>query len=70
MKESQKKVLLLLIPLVGILVIAPLLNSIHVMVLDMPLIMFWLFLWFFLTPVITYLIYRIDENRKGEVVVQ
>ncbi|HLH86229.1 MAG TPA: DUF3311 domain-containing protein [Thermoplasmataceae archaeon] len=70
MNASSKKVLLLLISFVGILVVAPLLNGVHILVLDMPLIMFWLFLWFFITPILTYAIYRIDENKKSEGVAQ
>ncbi|BAB59290.1 hypothetical protein [Thermoplasma volcanium GSS1] len=62
MNSKYKKFLLLLIPYIAILVIAPLLNSIHILVLDMPLIMFWLFIWFFLTPIVTYMIYREDRR--------
>ncbi len=67
METKTMKKVLFLIPFVGILVGGPAVNGIHMLVLDMPFIMFWLFLWFFLTPIITYQIYRMDEKEKAVV---
>lgn len=57
---------LVLIPFLAQLVALPLVNKIHPMILGFPLFHFWLLIWMILTPVFTWVVYKIQKSR-GEV---
>ncbi len=60
------RAVLMIIMLIGNILAIPFVNSIHPVVLSMPFFLFWLLLWMVLTPLLTWWIYRIDNNRKKE----
>ncbi|AKO91359.1 DUF3311 domain-containing protein [Priestia filamentosa] len=58
--------LLSLIPFLGQFAFLPLVNRIHPIIFGLPLLHFWLFLWIILTPIITFIIYRVQKT-EGDV---
>jgi hypothetical protein len=53
------------LPFVGQLLLLPLVNRIDPIVLGLPFLQFWLFLWILLTPICTYGIYRLQKSQGG-----
>lgn len=54
---------LILIPFLAQLVLLPLVNKIHPIILGFPLFHFWLLIWMILTPICTWAVYSIQKSR-------
>ncbi|WP_026564286.1 DUF3311 domain-containing protein [Bacillus sp. UNC41MFS5] len=57
------KSLLIILPLISQLVVLPFVNRIDPIVLGLPFLQFWLFLWIILTPLCTLGIYQLDKSE-------
>lgn len=58
--------LILLIIVIGNVGVTPLVNKLFPLVLGIPFLLFWLLLWMVLSPLLTWLIYSLD-NRAGRI---
>ncbi|MDP4084753.1 MAG: DUF3311 domain-containing protein [Bacillota bacterium] len=54
---------LVLIPFLAQLVALPLVNKINPIIAGFPLFHFWLLIWMILTPVFTFIVYKIQKSR-------
>lgn len=57
------RAVLFIIALAGNILVIPLVNHIHPVILSMPFFLFWILIWMIITPILTYLIYRIDKQK-------
>ena len=57
------RILLLAIMFIGNLVAIPFVNSIHPVVIGMPFLLFWVLIWMIITPLLTWWIYAMDQNK-------
>jgi hypothetical protein len=53
--------LLFIIPFVAQFVFLPFVNKSHPVILGLPLLQFWLFLWLILSPVCLFIVYRLQK---------
>ncbi|MBL0385158.1 DUF3311 domain-containing protein [Tumebacillus sp. ITR2] len=66
MNKISPKILiasLALLPFVAQLLVLPWVNRIDPVILGLPFLQFWLFLWIVLSPLCTYSIYRIQKAQ-------
>ncbi|MCM3117707.1 DUF3311 domain-containing protein [Neobacillus sp. MER 74] len=63
MGKKFMKSLLIILPLLSQLVVLPLANRIDPIILGLPFLQFWLFLWIVLTPLCTLGIYQLDKSE-------
>ncbi|MFB5198143.1 DUF3311 domain-containing protein [Neobacillus sp. KR4-4] len=63
MGKKFMKSLLIILPLLSQLVVLPLVNRIDPIILGLPFLQFWLFLWIVLTPLCTLGIYQLDKSE-------
>jgi hypothetical protein len=63
--KKFKIFILVLIPLLAQLVFFPFVNKATPIIIGMPLLQFWCGLWIILTPVCSYLIYKIQKSEGG-----
>ncbi|WP_418055536.1 DUF3311 domain-containing protein [Priestia megaterium] len=49
-------------PFIAQFAFLPFVNNIHPIIFGLPLLHLWLFLWVFLTPVCTFIIYRLQKS--------
>ena len=63
MGKKFMKSLLIILPLLSQLVVLPLVNRIDPVILGLPFLQFWLFLWIVLTPLCTLGIYQLDKSE-------
>ncbi|MDM5318107.1 DUF3311 domain-containing protein [Fictibacillus sp. b24] len=64
----MKKLLMILFitaPFIAQLVVLPFANRIDPIVLGLPFLQFWLFLWIVLTPLCTFGIYQLQKSQGG-----
>ncbi|WP_425589605.1 MULTISPECIES: DUF3311 domain-containing protein [Fictibacillus] len=64
----MKKILLILIislPFLAQLAVLPFVNRIEPVILGLPFLHFWLFLWIVLTPLCTFGIYHLQKSKGG-----
>ncbi|MED3826495.1 DUF3311 domain-containing protein [Priestia megaterium] len=54
--------ILFIIPSIAQFAFLPFVNNIHPIIFGLPLLHLWLFLWVFLTPVCTFIIYRLQKS--------
>ncbi|MBV7504397.1 DUF3311 domain-containing protein [Bacillus sp. sid0103] len=57
------KLLLIVLPLISQLAVLPFVNRIDPIVLGLPFLQFWLFLWIILTPLCTFGIYQLQKSE-------
>jgi hypothetical protein len=57
------KSLLIILPFISQLAVLPLVNRFDPIVLGLPFLQFWLFLWIVLTPLCTLGIYQLDKSE-------
>ena len=57
--------ILFITPCIGPLVLLPYVNRIEPILSGLPFFHFWLVLWIVLTPLITFLIYKIEKKNGG-----
>ncbi|TWK82423.1 MULTISPECIES: DUF3311 domain-containing protein [Bacillus] len=57
--------ILFITPFIGQLVLLPYVNRIEPILIGLPFFHFWLVLWIVLTPLITFLIYKIEKKNGG-----
>ncbi|HWL24599.1 DUF3311 domain-containing protein [Peribacillus asahii] len=55
--------LLTVLPFVIMLVAIPFVNRIHPIIFGLPFLSFWLFLGMIITPICTYIIYRLQKSE-------
>ncbi|MGD7061762.1 DUF3311 domain-containing protein [Bacillus altitudinis] len=65
MNKKLLLALLIAIPFIGQLVLLPFVNRIQPFVIGLPFFHFWLLLWIVLTPVCTFIIYRMQHSNGG-----
>ncbi|MFN2745722.1 MULTISPECIES: DUF3311 domain-containing protein [Bacillus] len=58
--------ILFFIPFIGQLVLLPFVNRIEPVIFGLPFFHFWLVLWIVLTPLITFVIYRLEKSGGYE----
>lgn len=63
MGRKFMKSLLIIIPLISQLAVLPFVNRIDPIILGLPFLQFWLFLWIGLTPLCTLGIYQLDKSE-------
>ncbi|MEH7504437.1 DUF3311 domain-containing protein [Neobacillus drentensis] len=63
MGRKFMKSLLIMIPLISQLAVLPFVNRIDPIILGLPFLQFWLFLWIVLTPLCTLGIYQLDKSE-------
>ncbi|HWO96621.1 MAG TPA: DUF3311 domain-containing protein [Bacillus sp. (in: firmicutes)] len=63
MKVKFAIFLLVLLPFISQLVVLPFVNRIDPIILGLPFLQFWLFLWIILTPLCTWGIYQIQKSE-------
>ncbi|MEH7085161.1 DUF3311 domain-containing protein [Neobacillus drentensis] len=63
MGKKFMKSLLIILPLLSQLVVLPFVNRIDPIILGLPFLQFWLFLWIILTPLCTLGIYQLDKSE-------
>ncbi|WHY66579.1 DUF3311 domain-containing protein [Neobacillus sp. SuZ13] len=63
MGRKFMKSLLIILPLISQLVVLPFVNRIDPIILGIPFLQFWLFLWIILTPLCTLGIYQLDKSE-------
>ena len=63
MGRKFMKSLLIILPLISQLVVLPFVNRIDPIILGLPFLQFWLFLWIILTPLCTLGIYQLDKSE-------
>ncbi|MDQ0245567.1 hypothetical protein J2S09_003144 [Bacillus fengqiuensis] len=63
MKVKFAIFLLVLLPFISQLVVLPFVNRIDPIILGLPFLQFWLFLWIVLTPICTWGIYHIQKSE-------
>jgi hypothetical protein len=61
MSRKFMKSLLIILPFISQLAVLPFVNRIDPIVLGLPFLQFWLFLWIVLTPLCTFGIYQLDK---------
>lgn len=64
MKKSLM-VLLITAPFIAQLVVLPFANRIDPIIMGLPFLQFWLFLWIVLTPFCTFGIYQLQKSQGG-----
>jgi Protein of unknown function (DUF3311) len=67
-RSIMKKILLVLLivlPFLAQLVVLPFVNRIDPIILGLPFLQFWLFLWIVLTPFCTFGIYQLQKSQGG-----
>jgi Protein of unknown function (DUF3311) len=57
------KIFLIILPFISQLVVLPFVNRIDPIILGLPFLQFWFFLWIVLTPLCTLGIYRIQKSE-------
>ncbi|WP_047153458.1 DUF3311 domain-containing protein [Aneurinibacillus tyrosinisolvens] len=57
--------ILVLLPFLSQLAALPFVNRMTPVVLGLPFLHFWLFLWILLTPLCTFVIYRLQKSTGG-----
>ncbi|MBT2728315.1 DUF3311 domain-containing protein [Bacillus sp. ISL-75] len=63
MSRKFIKLLLIILPIISQLAVLPFVNRIDPVVLGLPFLQFWLFLWIVLTPLCTFGIYQLDKSE-------
>ena len=63
MSKKFAMFLLAILPFISQLMVLPFVNRIDPIVLGLPFLQFWLFLWIILTPLCTFGIYRIQKSE-------
>ena len=63
MKVKFAIFLLVLLPFISQLAVLPFVNRMDPIILGLPFLQFWLFLWIILTPLCTWGIYRIQKSE-------
>lgn len=58
-------ILLIILPFLAQLVALPFANRIDPIILGLPFLQFWLFLWIVLTPFCTFGIYQLQKSQGG-----
>jgi hypothetical protein len=58
-------ILLIVLPLLSQLVVLPFVNRIDPIILGLPFLQFWLFLWIVLTPLCTLGIFQLQKSQGG-----
>jgi hypothetical protein len=58
-------ILLIVLPLLSQLVVLPFANRIDPIILGLPFLQFWLFLWIVLTPLCTLGIFQLQKSQGG-----
>jgi hypothetical protein len=57
------KIFLIILPFISQLAVLPFVNRIDPIILGLPFLQFWFFLWIVLTPLCTFGIYRIQKSE-------
>ncbi|MEH7307596.1 DUF3311 domain-containing protein [Neobacillus drentensis] len=57
------KLLLIVLPLISQLAVLPFVNRMDPIILGLPFLQFWLFLWIVLTPLCTFGIYQLQKSE-------
>ncbi|MBT2733667.1 DUF3311 domain-containing protein [Bacillus sp. ISL-7] len=65
MSKKSMKLLLIILPFISQLAVLPFVNRIDPVVLGLPFLQFWLFLWIVLTPLCTFGIYQLQKSEGG-----
>lgn len=63
MGRKYIKLVLIILPFIAQLVVLPFVNRIDPVILGLPFLQFWFFLWIVLTPLCTFGIYQIDKSE-------
>jgi hypothetical protein len=63
MAKKYMKLVLIILPFIAQLAVLPFVNRIDPVILGLPFLQFWLFLWIVLTPLFTFGIYQIDKSE-------
>lgn len=63
MSRKFMKFLLILLPIISQLAVLPFVNRIDPIILGLPFLQFWLFLWIVLTPLCTFGIYQLQKSE-------
>ncbi|MDR7074376.1 DUF3311 domain-containing protein [Fictibacillus barbaricus] len=63
--KKLSMILLIVLPFLAQLVVLPFVNRIDPIILGLPFLQFWLFLWIVLTPLCTLGIYQLQKSQGG-----
>jgi hypothetical protein len=63
MSKKSMKLLLIILPFISQLAVLPFINRIDPIILGLPFLQFWLFLWIVLTPLCTFGIYQLQKSE-------
>lgn len=63
MSRKFMKFLLIILPIISQLAVLPFVNRIDPIILGLPFLQFWLFLWIVLTPLCTFGIYQLQKSE-------
>jgi hypothetical protein len=63
MGKKYMKLVLIILPFIAQLAVLPFVNRIDPVILGLPFLQFWFFLWIVLTPLCTFGIYQIDKSE-------
>ncbi|MGF6953612.1 putative membrane protein YdbT with pleckstrin-like domain [Neobacillus sp. B4I6] len=63
MSKKSMKLLLIILPFISQLAVLPFVNRIDPIILGLPFLQFWLFLWIVLTPLCTFGIYQLQKSE-------
>ncbi|MBT2722781.1 DUF3311 domain-containing protein [Bacillus sp. ISL-46] len=65
MSKKFMKVILIILPFISQLAVLPFVNRIDPIILGLPFLQFWLFLWIVLTPLCTFGIYQLQKSERS-----
>ncbi|MBT2695938.1 DUF3311 domain-containing protein [Bacillus sp. ISL-40] len=65
MGRKFMKFILIILPFISQLAVLPFVNRIDPIILGLPFLQFWLFLWIVLTPLCTFGIYQLQKSERS-----